>query len=119
MKSLGEFFQEEFDTLKENITDPIERFRARHAVYENQRTLEAIAALKNNDLEKFGKLMKASHMSLCEDYDVIGIELDTLAELAWTVEGCISSRMTGASFGGSSVSIVKNSAIKGFKKIVK
>ncbi|MBQ7704428.1 MAG: galactokinase, partial [Selenomonadaceae bacterium] len=118
LKSWGELSKEEFDALKENITDPIERLRARHAVYENQRTLEAVAALENNDIEKFGKLMKASHVSLCEDYDVTGVELDTLAELAWTVEGCIGSRMTGAGFGGSTVSIVKNSAIEEFKKVI-
>ena len=118
VKSWGELTNEEFEELKDNITDPLERLRARHAVRENQRTLEAVEALENNDLKKFGQLMHDSHVSLCEDYDVTGIELDTLAELAWTVEGCIGSRMTGAGFGGSTVSIVKNSAIDEFKKVL-
>ena len=109
---------EEFDKLVGYITSPIEQLRARHAVRENQRTLEAVAALENNDLEKFGQLMHDSHVSLRDDYDVTGIELDTLAELAWSVEGCIGSRMTGAGFGGSTVSIVKNSAIEKFKAVL-
>ena len=95
-----------------------ERLRAHHAVYENQRTLEAVTALENNDLKRFGELMHDSHVSLCEDYDVTGVELDTLAELAWTVDGCIGSRMTGAGFGGSTVSIVKNDAIDEFKAVL-
>ena len=118
LKAWGELTNEEFDELQSNITDPIERLRARHAVRENQRTLEAVAALEKNDIAKFGQLMHDSHVSLCEDYDVTGVELDTLAELAWKVEGCIGARMTGAGFGGSTVSIVKNSAIEEFKKVL-
>lgn len=118
LKGWGELTNEEFEELQQNITDPIERLRARHAVHENQRTLEAVAALEKNDIKRFGELMHDSHVSLCEDYDVTGVELDTLAELAWTVEGCIGSRMTGAGFGGSTVSIVKNSAIEEFKKVL-
>lgn len=119
VKSWGELTNEEFEELKDNITDPVERQRAKHAVYENQRTLEAVKALENNDIEKFGKLLCASHVSLRDDYDVTGTELDTLAELAWTVKGCIGSRMTGAGFGGSTVSIVKNDALDEFKKVLK
>lgn len=115
VKNLCQLTNEEFDEVANVITDPLERLRARHAVHENQRTLEAVKALESNDLVKFGKLMKDSHVSLCEDYDVTGIELDTLAELAWKVDGCIGSRMTGAGFGGSTVSIVANSAIEDFK----
>ena len=118
LKAWGELTNAEFDELAQNITDPIERLRAHHAVYENQRTLEAVTALENNDLKRFGELMHDSHVSLCEDYDVTGVELDTLAELAWTVEGCIGSRMTGAGFGGSTVSIVKNDAIDEFKSVL-
>lgn len=118
LKAWGELTNEEFNELQKNITAPIERLRARHAVEENQRTLEAVVALENNDIEKFGKLMHDSHVSLCEHYDVTGVELDTLAELAWNFECCIGSRMTGAGFGGSTVSIVKNSAIEEFKKVV-
>lgn len=118
LKAWGELTNEEFDKLEKYITDPIEKLRARHAVRENQRTLQAVEALEKNDLKKFGQLMHDSHVSLCEDYDVTGVELDTLAELAWSVEGCIGSRMTGAGFGGSTVSIVKNSALEEFKKVL-
>jgi len=115
IKSLGELTREEFDKIAEMITDPVERRRARHAVYENQRTLEAVTALEQHDLEAFGKLMNASHVSLRDDYDVTGTELDTLAELAWKQPGVIGSRMTGAGFGGCTVSIVKDEAIEDFK----
>ncbi|MBQ7198184.1 MAG: galactokinase [Selenomonadaceae bacterium] len=118
LKALCELTNEEFDEISSCITDPIEKLRARHAVRENQRTLAAVTALEKNDLQKFGQLMHDSHVSLCEDYDVTGVELDTLAELAWTVDGCIGSRMTGAGFGGSTVSIVKNSAIEKFKSVL-
>lgn len=118
IKNLCQLTNDEFDELQKYITDPIERLRARHAVRENQRTLQAVKALESNDIIKFGKLMHDSHVSLCEDYDVTGIELDTLAELAWKVDGCIGSRMTGAGFGGSTVSIVKNSAIDNFKATI-
>ncbi len=116
VKSLGELTNEEYDKLAGHIQDRIERQRAHHAVYENQRALEAVAALEQNDVGKFGKLMNASHVSLRDDYDVTGVELDTLAELAWEQPGVIGSRMTGAGFGGCTVSIVKNDAIPEFEK---
>lgn len=84
--------------------------------YENQRTLEAVEALERNDIAKFGQLMNESHISLRDDYEVTGIELDTLASLAWEQDGVIGSRMTGAGFGGCTVSIVKNDAIPAFKE---
>ena len=71
-------------------------------------------ALKANDVELFGQLMNASHVSLRDDYEVTGLELDTLVEEAWKVPGVIGSRMTGAGFGGCTVSIVKDEAIDGF-----
>ena len=86
----------------------------RYAVYENQRTVRAVEALKANDVALFGQLMNASHVSLRDDYEVTGIELDTLVEEAWKVDGCIGSRMTGAGFGGCTVSIVKDEAIDTF-----
>ena len=92
--------------------------RAKHAVYENQRTLKAVEALKENDVETFGKLMNASHVSLRDDYEVTGIELDTLVEEAWKVDGVIGSRMTGAGFGGCTVSIVKDEAVEYFIEAV-
>ena len=114
VKSLGELTEEEFEKFKSAIKDEDRVKRARHAVYENQRTIKAVEALKNNDIELFGKLMNESHVSLRDDYEVTGIELDTLAEEAWKVDGVIGSRMTGAGFGGCSVSIVRNDAVDTF-----
>ena len=115
LSALGQLSNEEFNQLAGAISEPLERQRARHAVLENNRTLEAVEALEGNDVVKFGKLMNESHYSLRDDYDVTGKELDTLAELAWQVEGVIGSRMTGAGFGGCTVSLVKNEAIEAFK----
>ena len=114
VKSLGELDEETFEKYQGAIQDEVRRKRAKHAVYENQRTLKAVAALKEGNLEEFGKLMNASHISLRDDYEVTGIELDTLAEEAWKVPGVIGSRMTGAGFGGCSVSIVKDEAVDCF-----
>ena len=114
ISSLGDLNEEEFEKFKSAIKDEDRQKRARHAVYENQRTIKAVEALKNNDVEMFGKLMNESHVSLRDDYEVTGIELDTLAEEAWKVDGVIGSRMTGAGFGGCSVSIVKNDAVDTF-----
>ena len=116
--ALGELSNEEFNQLAGAISEPLERQRARHAVLENNRTLEAVEALEADDVVKFGKLMNESHYSLRDDYDVTGKELDTLAELAWKVDGVIGSRMTGAGFGGCTVSLVKNEAIEAFKESV-
>ncbi len=115
LSALGQLSNEEFNQLAGAISEPLERQRARHAVLENNRTLKAVEALEGNDVVKFGKLMNESHYSLRDDYDVTGKELDTLAELAWQVEGVIGSRMTGAGFGGCTVSLVKNEAIETFK----
>lgn len=114
INSLGELKEEEFEENKYLITDETDRRRVKHAVYENQRTLKAAEALEKGDLEKFGKLMNASHISLRDDYEVTGKELDTLVELAWQQEGTIGSRMTGAGFGGCTVSIVKNHKVDDF-----
>ena len=118
IKTLGDLTNAEFDSIADHIEDPLERLRAKHAVYENQRTLQAVDALEKNDLAKFGKLMNDSHVSLRDDYDVTGEELDTLAELAWDQEGVLGSRMTGAGFGGCTISIVKNENIEDFNKNV-
>lgn len=114
IKTLGDLTKEEFEELQTAIKDPIRRKRAKHAVYENQRTIKAVEALKANNLELFGKLMNESHISLRDDYEVTGMELDTLVEAAWEEEGVIGSRMTGAGFGGCSVSIVKNDKVEDF-----
>ncbi len=114
IKSLGQLSEEAFEQYKSAIQSDIRIKRAKHAVYENQRTIHAVKALQNNDVELFGQLMNASHVSLRDDYEVTGIELDTLVEEAWKVDGVIGSRMTGAGFGGCTVSIVKNDAINTF-----
>ena len=114
IRTLGDLTEEAFEQYKDAIKDPVRLRRARHAVYENQRTLRAVEALKNNQVGLFGRLMNDSHVSLRDDYEVTGIELDTLAEEAWKVDGVIGSRMTGAGFGGCTVSIVKDDAIDSF-----
>lgn len=118
IKALGDLTEEQFEEVKDAVKNPVCRKRAKHAVYENQRTIKAVAALKAGDLETFGKLMNASHVSLRDDYEVTGKELDTLVEAAWKQEGVIGSRMTGAGFGGCTVSIVKEEAIDDFIKNV-
>lgn len=114
INSLGDLNEEQFEKHKVAVKEEICQRRAKHAVYENQRTIRAVEALKNNDLKLFGELMNASHVSLRDDYEVTGIELDTLVEEAWKVEGVIGSRMTGAGFGGCTVSIVKDEAVDSF-----
>lgn len=114
IKSLGELDYETFLAHTEIIGDPVLIRRARHAVKENLRTLEAVDVLENHDIEAFGKLMYASHESLKDDYEVTGVELDTLVSLASKNEGTIGSRMTGGGFGGCTVSIVKNDHIDDF-----
>lgn len=112
--SLGDLSEEEFELHKDTIKDEILIKRAKHAVYENQRTIHAVEALKAKDINQFGLLMNASHTSLQYDYEVTGVELDTLVEAAWKQEGVIGARMTGAGFGGCTVNIVKNDAIDAF-----
>ena len=118
IKALGELTNAEFDAIASAIPDPVERRRARHAVYENNRTLEAVKALEANDVKRFGELMNASHVSLRDDYEVTGPELDTLAELACQQDGVLGSRMTGGGFAGCTVSIVRDAAIPAFEKNV-
>ena len=112
--SLGELTEEAFEAHSDSIGSEVRQRRARHAVYENRRAIAAVSALRENDLAAFGRLMNASHISLRDDYEVTGAELDTLVEEAWKVEGVIGSRMTGAGFGGCTVSIVEEQAIDSF-----
>lgn len=114
IETLGDLSEEEFEAHKSIIEDEVLIQRAKHAVYENQRTVRAVEALLNNDLTLFGLLMNASHVSLKNDYEVTGIELDTLVETAWTIDGVIGARMTGAGFGGCTVNIVNDHAIDHF-----
>ena len=118
IETLGDLNEEQFELYKGAIKDEVCQKRARHAVYENRRTVRAVEALKQNDIEAFGRLMNESHISLRDDYEVTGEELDTLVEEAWKVDGVIGSRMTGAGFGGCTVSIVKDEAIDAFREKV-
>lgn len=118
IKGLGDLTEDKFEQYKGAIKDPVRVKRARHAVYENQRTIKAVNALKADDIVLFGRLMNESHVSLRDDYEVTGIELDTLVEEAWKVDGVIGSRMTGAGFGGCTVSLVKDEAIDAFTEQV-
>ncbi len=114
IKNLGELTSEEFEEVKGAITDDVWAVRAKHAVYENERTVKAVDLLLKNEIAEFGQLMNASHVSLRDDYEVTGIELDTLVEEAWKCDGVIGSRMTGAGFGGCTVSIVKTENVDAF-----
>lgn len=115
IKNLCDFSIEEFERYKNEISSEVARKRAKHVIYENTRTKKAVELLKNNDYINFGKLMNESHISLRDDFEVTGIELDTLVEEAHKISGVIGSRMTGAGFGGSTISIVKNEDIQNFK----
>ena len=112
--TLGDLTEAEFEAHKDTIKDPVRQLRAKHAVYENQRTIRAVAALKANNIEEFGKLMNESHVSLKNDYEVSCEEIDILVDLAWKIPGVIGSRITGGGFGGCTVSIVKNDAVNTF-----
>lgn len=116
VQTLGDLTEEAFEKHKDAIKSEIRQKRARHAVYENQRTIRAVEALKENRIEEFGKLMNESHRSLRDDYEVSCKEIDILVDLAWETEGVIGSRITGGGFGGCTVSIVKNEAVDGFIK---
>lgn len=114
ISALGQLTEGEFEELKDHIHDPIHRQRAKHAVYENQRTIHAVRALESGNIAEFGELMNASHISLRDDYEVTGPELDALVEAAWELPGVIGSRMTGAGFGGCTVSIVMDECVDDF-----
>ena len=114
INALGDLDIDTFEKFKEVITDPVEQKRAKHAVYENQRTIEAVSALKAGNIERFGELMNQSHISLRDDYAVSCEEIDILVDLAWQIPGVVGSRITGGGFGGCTVSIVKNDAVDTF-----
>ncbi|MCI9216522.1 MAG: galactokinase [Dorea sp.] len=116
IKTLGELTEEQFEEYKHAVKDSVRQRRAGHAVYENQRAIRAVEALKANDIALFGELMNSSHISLRDDYEVSCEEIDILVDLAWKTEGVIGSRITGGGFGGCTVSIVKNEAVDTFVK---
>lgn len=118
INSLGELDAETFEKYKYLIKDEVILKRAKHAVYENIRTVKALEELNKGNLEAFGKLINESHISLKNDYEVTGKELDTLAETAWKQEGILGARMTGAGFGGCAIAIVKKVSTDKFIKNV-
>ena len=118
IKFLAELTEEDWKEVESAVTDPIAHKRARHVVGEVARTAAAVEALKRGEIAYFGELMTASHVSLRDDFEVTGPELDALAEAAWQVEGVLGSRMTGGGFGGCTVSLVKDEAIEQFKAFV-
>ena len=118
IKYLGELTVEEFNKVKHFIKDEEQLKRATHAVTENERAKVAVEFLKKDDIKTFGELMNKSHISLRDDYEVTGLELDSLVEAAWEEVGTVGARMTGAGFGGCTVSIVKNAEVDNFIKNV-
>lgn len=114
IQALGQLTEAEFDENQTLIPNETVRKRAKHAVYENVRTLKALEELKAGNLEAFGQLMNQSHISLRVDYEVTGVELDSLVEAAWKQPGVIGARMTGAGFGGCAIAIVEDEQVESF-----
>ncbi|WHY67564.1 galactokinase [Neobacillus sp. SuZ13] len=114
IEALGQLTEAEFDENRYLITNETVRKRAKHAVYENMRTIKALEELKLGNLEAFGQLINQSHISLRDDYEVTGIELDSLVEAAWKQPGVLGARMTGAGFGGCAIAIVRNEEVDNF-----
>jgi len=114
VRMLVECSMEEFKEIEEEFEDIVAMKRARHVISEIDRTKEAVQELKNSNLKRFGELMNASHESLRIDYEVTSLELDTMVEEAWKIEGVIGSRMTGGGFGGCTVSLVEDDSVETF-----
>lgn len=119
LKALADINGDEWPVLQSYLDNPGLQKRARHVVLENERAKQAVQVLRAGEVERFGQMMNASHRSLRDDYEVTGKELDALVEAAWSVKGCIGSRMTGAGFGGCTVSLVETDAIEEFQTLVK
>ncbi|MDN4524844.1 galactokinase [Fictibacillus fluitans] len=115
---LGELTPLQFKKVEQYLEDETIRRRVRHVVTEDDRVQKAVAALENRDITAFGLYMKESHVSLRDDYEVTGTELDTLFDLQKEQPGCIGTRMTGAGFGGCTISIVKEEEVENFKENV-
>ncbi|UOQ87227.1 galactokinase [Gracilibacillus salinarum] len=118
INSLGELTPEQFEENRDLIKDAINQKRAKHAVYENARTIKALQKLKEGDLETFGQLVNQSHISLRDDYEVTGVELDTIADTAWQQKGVLGARMTGAGFGGCAIAIVEKTEVEQVKAAI-
>jgi galactokinase len=119
INALCELSPSEFEKRAGTITDAVIRKRVKHCVYENDRVKKAVTALEKGDLTLLGKLLCESHVSLRDDYEVTGVELDTLYEEAIRADGCIGARMTGAGFGGCAIAIVHKDSVKQFVERVK
>ncbi|KON87827.1 galactokinase [Sporosarcina globispora] len=117
VNSLGEVSVQEFEAFKTHIKSDLFRKRAKHAVYENDRTKQAVQKMKNGDMAGLGLLMNQSHLSLRYDYEVSSKELDILVEAAWK-EGAIGARMTGAGFGGCTINIIEKQNVTSFRENV-
>jgi galactokinase len=117
IKALRDVSLEDFDRYADKLPE-LTRRRARHVVTEDTRTLAGVAALKAGDIAQFGQLMNASHDSLQHDYEVSCKELDALVEASRTIEGVYGARMTGAGFGGCTVSLVATEALETFQREV-
>lgn len=113
IRALRDISSEELERFKECLPDIVYR-RARHVVADNARVLQAADALRDGDVVRVGELMRDCHISLRDDYEVSSPELDALAEAAWKVEGCYGARLTGAGFGGCTVSLVAEEAVPSF-----
>lgn len=118
ISSLAELSLETFLQIEHIFKDPVIQKRVRHVVSENRRVLEAVKALMNKQFEYFGQLMDQSHVSLRNDYEVTGFELDAMVEVSRGQKGVLGSRMTGAGFGGCTVTLVHESEIENFMKNV-
>ncbi|MCK1998392.1 galactokinase [Psychrobacillus psychrodurans] len=115
IQCLSDLSIEQFEHQKHLIQDDTNRKRAKHVVYENDRTLKTLLLLRQGNLKEFGRLMNESHLSLQNDFEVTGIELDTLVTAAWNQPGILGARMTGAGFGGCAIAIVEKSKIDSFR----
>lgn len=118
IKSLGELSITQFEQYKYLINDETNIKRAKHVVYENARTKEAFMLLQQRELEEFGKLMNKSHLSLQQDFEVTGMELDIIVSTAWEQPGIVGARMTGAGFGGCAIALIENDKAASFKENV-
>jgi len=111
---LCDILGEQYEEYRTCIHDTVARKRAKHVIYENQRTIQASSALAAGNLKRFGMLMKDSQISLRDDFEVSCPELDFLSSQAWEQPSCIGARMTGAGFGGCTVNIVRNDGMEDF-----
>ncbi len=118
INSLCDLSKDTFESCKDVIMDPVLTKRAKHVVYENARTIQAVNALRVNNIRRFGELLNESHISLRDDYEVSCPEIDFLVELAWKQPGVLGSRMTGAGFGGCTISLVEDDKIDNFKAVL-